>query len=202
MQLGGVQQREDEHNERKSRTEVVNNRPKGRSRDERPFLHRTLLLRNDRKGRTQASNDPVRHVPQFMFPEAKDVPTGSLQQPSDLSVSTDVSLKFSLPETILLWRWLAVFRAPVPKAAVHEHGDPDAWKGKIWAAHNRISTAPSRYLRGPQYGYESQFCRLVPVTPDPRHVAGPLRRRMYINHLLRILGIPRMLFRHVVIPRA
>jgi len=86
----------------------------------------------------------------FVLPDAHHHPASAFQLAGRVEVSLTVLLELRLPVPRVDTRLIAMLRAPMPKAAIHEHGDLRSGEHDVshttqsgqWATVNQVTQPP------------------------------------------------------------
>ena len=128
------------------------------------------------------SDARARALRKVMFPNPHDPPTGSAERPAHQTVSGLVGCQLLRPEwPVAPWHG-GVFRATVPKAAVHENGDSEAGKGEVGLAKVFLMSAPAGDAMQAEDSDQGELRILVSVPANSRHHVGALRLGEYVGH--------------------
>jgi hypothetical protein len=88
-------------------------------------------------------------VSQVVLPKPHYFPALSLQLDIYARISLGICLQFFRPEFGVVGRHIIVLGATMPKATVHEDGDPLLWKAEVWISKLGQVTSPSSYSLRP-----------------------------------------------------
>jgi len=114
-----------------------------------------------------------------MFPDADDLPAFLFQRGCFAFIPFGVAIYLSFPKSHVAFGHLAVFRAPVPEAAVHENGDALSREGDVYPVLAVLEPVAMPYF--PEGFAHHQFGSGVPA-PDFGHYFASFPLRDGIGH--------------------
>lgn len=121
-------------------------------------------------------------ISKFMLPHAKNSPSLSIQYSLYKPVTSFVCSKFLFPKRPIIGRHSGMFRAAMPKTAIHKHRKPCFWEDEIGFAENRLMSAPAFDAMPPEQFRQRQFRFLVPASTNPRHHCRPFCFGENVSH--------------------